>query len=159
VDVVALSSIEKPSERMVSSVDTRKANEAFDRRVTEYWMMVREAILCENIKGLNLLKEGSVSPLVNQLCTRTYSIKGKKFSLETKDDYKERTLQGSPDHADALCYTVEMARRHGLVLKSPEDEKREEDGQAVSWASLSQPRELEYRSDDWGEDEETARAA
>lgn len=152
-EVVPLSSMEKPSERRVSNVDQRKCNEAFDRRVTEYWMMVREAVLTENIKGLTILDGGQVRPMINELCTRTYSIRGKKFSVETKDDMKERTLGTSPDRADAFCYMIEMARRHGLILQSPEDDLRHhEEQEEFSEQRHTQQEELyTYQSDDWGE--------
>lgn len=151
-EVVPLSSMEKPSERIVSNVDTRKCNDAFDRRVTEYWMMVREAVLCESVKGLTILENNTVRPMLMQLCTRTYSIKGKKFCLESKDDMKERTLGVSPDHADAFCYLIEMARRHGLILSSPQDDRRREEDEE-NREELPQNIDYNYQGNDWGEDE------
>lgn len=151
-DVVPLSSMERPSERLVSNVDTRKCCDAFDRRVTEYWMMVREAVMCQNVRGLTIVNDNELPPMIAQLCTRTYSIKGRKFSIETKDDMKDRTLGVSPDHADAFCYMVEMARRHGLIMKSPEDDDREEE-RIERWEEerKTPSRDYNYDSDDWGE--------
>lgn len=155
--VVPLSSLERPSERMVSNVDLRKCCDAYDRRVTEYWMTIREAVLCQVIGGMKIMDKMSneISPLIRQLCTRTYGIKGKKVSIEPKDEMKERTLGVSPDHADAFAYMIEMARRHGLVLRTPseedeEDERREERREV----SLNQQSGYgSYSSDDWGEDD------
>jgi hypothetical protein len=117
-------------------------------------MMAREAILCEHVKGLVIYPGGIINPLVSQLCTRTYEIRGKKFCLETKKEMKTRTLGVSPDHADAFCYMMEMARRHGLQFKSPEEEKREEKGESATWASIYSPTTTNYGSDSWGEADE-----
>jgi hypothetical protein len=158
VNVVAISSMEAPSERIVSNVDRRQCKEAFDRKVTEYWMMVREAVLCEVIRNFPLVNErdNSLTDVADQFFSRTFEIKGKKFSIESKDDYIERTSKGSPDNADAMAYMVEMARRHGLEFETPSDTDRVKE--------RSKQREIEkvfsrvdrgddsgYESDDWGE--------
>lgn len=157
-EVCALSSMERPSERIVSNVDPRKSCDAYDRKVTEYWMSVREGVICQNIMGIPIYEGQHVTPLVHQLCTRTYEIRGKKFAIETKKDMKDRTLGVSPDHADAFAYMVEMARRHGLVFHSPDDEDRAETQRDKYREEQRQHSESEgqeyagYDSDDWGED-------
>lgn len=155
-EIAPLSSMERPSDRLVSNVDPRKCSEAFDRRVTEYWMMVREGVLCESIRGLPLAEHDTdLHQMIDELCTRTYSIRGRKFSVETKDDMKERTLGKSPDRADAFCYMIEMARRHGLFFKSPEDEEREEqekEKEELAHSRSSFDPEAGYERDSWGED-------
>lgn len=156
-EICALSSMERPSERVVSNVDPRKAIDVYDRKVTEYWMSVREAVVCQNIMGMPLYEGQKLSPLVEQLCTRTYEIRGKKFCIETKPDMKDRTGGPSPDHADAFAYMVEMARRHGLQFRSPDDEDREETRRDKYREEQTSRRETErewtgYDSNDWGED-------
>lgn len=160
--IVPLSSMEKPSERIVSNVDTRKCCDAYDRKVTEYWMTVREAVLCQVIGGMTIIdkSDNSVTPLIKQFCTRTYGIKGKKMSIEPKDEMKERTLGVSPDHADAFAYMIEMARRHGLVLRTPSEDEDEKERKQEQRETLQNWNEEEsYKSDDWGEDEGVAFAA
>jgi hypothetical protein len=155
VNVQPLSSMEAPSERIVSNVDKRTCREAFDRRVTEYWMMTREAVLCEIVKNFPLVTEsGGLSDIADQLFTRTFEIRGKKASLETKDDYKERTSKNSPDNADAFVYMIEMARRHGLVFNTPHDSKKVNAmriERELKKLPLHRAREMSYESDDWGE--------
>lgn len=154
-EIFAISSMGQASERIVSQVDPRPCKEAFDRRVTEYWMMTREGILCEVIKGLPEFGDqaGEMHPMISELCTRVYSIKNKKMSIETKDDYKERTLGVSCDRGDAFTYLTEMARKNGLVFNTPAEKKRIEDRKK----SQEYERKLvvaqgNYESGDWGED-------
>lgn len=153
-DVYPISSMGKPTERIVSNVDPRKGDEAFDRRVTEYWMMVREAVLCEIVQNIPLVNETGMGlhPIVEQLCSRIYTIKGKKFVIETKDEYKDRTGNGSPDNADSFVYMVEMARRHGLVFQSPDDKTRLFERMKEE-REKERARAYEYSSDSWGERE------
>lgn len=153
-EVVPISSMEKPSERIVSNVDPRKCCDAFDRKVTEYWMMVREAVLCEAIKGMKMINDaGELKTCIKHLCTRIYEIRGKKFCLETKPDMKERTLGESPDHGDAFCYMIEMARRHGLVLTTPDDEDREDEEAEEIRETRGKRGNYDTQYDDWGERE------
>jgi hypothetical protein len=147
----------KPSERIVSNVDKRKCDEAFDRRVTEYWMMVREGVECEVLKGIPLVNErGELHEIVDQLCSRVYSIRSKKFCIEPKQDYKDRTGKESPDNADGYVYMIEMARRNGMDLMTKfEEDKVEQRKEARKYASMATSRsDRSYNSDSWGEREE-----
>jgi hypothetical protein len=151
--IVAISSMGKATDRIVSYVDPRKCSEVFDRRVSEYWMMVREAVLCESIKGMPMFIGMELHPIVDQLCSRTYEIVNKKFRLETKPEYKETKQKDSPDNADSFCYMVEMARRHGLMFRSPEDIARV--ARLAREKAKQRPVVREsYHSDSWGEDDE-----
>ena len=150
-NVHAISSMGKPSERLVSNVDTRKCVDAYDRQVTEYWMMIREGVMTRCIMGLPALD----SELIRELCARIYEIRGRKFSLETKDKMKKR-IKKSPDRADAFAYLTEMGRRHGLMFVSPDEgtrmkERIEERRQAADQDDFGG-----YDSDDWGEGDEDA---
>lgn len=155
-NIVPLSSMGKPSERPVSSVDMRKCIEAFDRKVTEYWMMVREAVLCSVVRNFPLVNENKVHDISLQLCTRTYEEKGKKLSIETKPKMKERTKGQSPDNADGFCYMIEMARIHGLSFVSDDDRDRARERQSRRESWSAQQTQGEYQSDSWGEPDEDA---
>lgn len=152
-DVVAISSMGAPTDRIVSEVDPRPCSEAYDRRVTEYWMIVREGILCEVIKGLPKQGDnaGEMHPMISQLCSRIYLPLGKKLKVETKDEMKKRTLGISPDNADGFCYLFEMARLQGISLKTPDEYKRtQERRKAAVVKAMIKPRD-DYAEDDWGE--------
>ena len=153
--VIPISSMGSPSERIFSSVDPRKCIDVFDRRVTEYWMMVREGVLCQVIKNIPLVNENDNQPhqIVEQFSTRIYQIKNKKFSIETKKEMKERTKGASPDNADGFSYGVEVARRHGLTFTTPTDQKRSEERRKSQIIFSSQYDEKNnYKTDSWGED-------
>lgn len=157
-ELFPISSMGLPTERIVSNVDPRKCKEVFDRRVTEYWMMVREAVMCEIVKNIPLVNEktNEEHPIIKQLCARIYSIANKKFSIETKDEMKERTAGESPDNADAFVYMIEMARRLGIIFMTPNDKKRE--SMKVQERKEMGKRTYDYASDGWGEDEVEAAA-
>jgi hypothetical protein len=57
---------------------------------------------------------------VNELCSRLYSHKGRKVSVEKKLDMKQR-LKKSPDLADSFTYAVQMLRRAGLEFNFEEE--------------------------------------
>lgn len=113
-ELVAISSGGKPTERLVSDIDPSPCSKRYDRRVTEYWMATRLAVLSQVVRGMDLL-----SRYVQDLCSRQYEKrKGEKLVLETKKEYKERTRGFSPDHGDSWVYLIEMARQHGLEFIS-----------------------------------------
>lgn len=149
-EIFPISSMGRPTDRLCSSIDPRKCSDVYDRRVTEYWMAVRDGVLSQTIKNLPVYAFAAVdNQMIQELCARTYSVVNKtKLSIETKKDFKAR-LRHSPDRSDALCYLIEMARRSGLVFRSPAETdrmkaKKESPRQAFAHAN--------YNSDDWGED-------
>lgn len=109
-NIRGISSGGKPTERTVSELDPVPCTQRFDRRVTEYWMACRLAVLNKVIKGIRTAER-----YVSDLCTRTYEKRrNERLYMETKPDYKERMKGVSPDHGDAFSYFVEMGRHHGL---------------------------------------------
>lgn len=156
VNIVAISSMGTATERIVSNLDPRKCKDVFDRRVTEYWMMTRNAVLCEVIKNIPIFVNGQTEThaIVDQLCTRTYEILGKKFSIETKKKYKETKQKPSPDNADSFVYLVEMGRRNGLVFETKGDKKRGEERRKEQKEQMVAVKAGDYPSDDWGEKED-----
>lgn len=146
-DIVAISSMGRPTDRIVSNIDPRLCSDAFDRLVSEYWGMVREGVATQCL--CNLPRD---SKTVSQLCTRTYEILNRKLCIETKLEMKERTNGESPDFGDSYVYTVEMARRFGLNFVSivDFDRRREETKRELVHALAGE--DDEYGSDSWGED-------
>ena len=95
-----------PSSTPVSVEDGTLCKDAYDRRVTELMYNCRELLLAGQLKGLDRVT-------VSQFCSRSYAYKGKKKSVETKDDCKLR-IGRSPDDADTIAIMVELARQRGL---------------------------------------------
>lgn len=105
-------SIGSPSGMAVDSDMARDSTQMFDRRVTELWWMMREAVMSSQIFGLD-------DRTVEQFCTRMYEWKGQRIRLESKPDYKKRMgreqdSEGSPDEADAACLILDLARSLGF---------------------------------------------
>lgn len=95
------------SDKPATSDDTRPSHEVYDRRVTELWYATREFVLSEQLKGLR-------DPEIIQFCSREYTIKARKYVLDTKDDCKKK-IGRSPDDADAVVILVELARTLGAT--------------------------------------------
>lgn len=139
-----ISSMGKPTDRIAAEVDRRPCNEVYDRLISEYWYSAYHGFRSRVIYGVHVGCE-----LARELCLRRYSLKNRKISVETKDDYKGRT-GFSPDMADSFLYAIQMARKNGLTFIGNDKamptnrfwERREK---------VQQPDE-EYSNDDWGED-------
>jgi hypothetical protein len=108
--IALISSMGKPTDRIAAEVDRRPCSDVYDRLVSEYWFSIYHSIKSRTFYGLDY-----TSDLARELCLRRYSIKSKKVSIETKDNFKSR-VGYSCDLADSLVYCVEMARRNGLVF-------------------------------------------
>lgn len=119
--VVGISSGGKPTERMASGKDNRKAREVYDRLVTEYAFSMYHLICDRLIFGLSL--RDTDDELISELCSREFLIKGGKMSVETKAEMKSR-MGKSPDKSDSLIYFGELARRRGLAFLSPDEVRK-----------------------------------
>lgn len=85
MSIYLISSMGTPTERIVSSLDKRPCSEVYDRLISEYWYAVYHGFKTRSIYGVN-----HKSDLAREWCLRRYSIKNKKISVESKDDFKER---------------------------------------------------------------------
>jgi hypothetical protein len=114
----------KPSELPTSDEDPRPCAETYDRRVTELWFNIQRFVKSGQLKGLT-------TPVIRELCGRTYRDKSRVLCIETKEEYKER-MRHSPDNADALAVLVEVSRRNG---NTPTGKTARRD--ATSWMSAA----------------------
>jgi hypothetical protein len=148
LDIYGISSSGSPTTRTVSAEDKRKAFEAYDRLVTEYWFNVYHALNLGVLVGID-----PESELAGELCSRRYGYKNKKLAAETKKEMKMR-MGKSPDMADSLVYALLMAMRAGVEFigddKAKENARRRffDDPEPV-YAGFD---EADYGSDDWGEE-------
>lgn len=110
----------KPGELPFSEVDSRRACDLYDRRVTELWHIARELLQAGQLKGLSLAA-------AFEFCHRLFTDEKFKIILETKAEMKKRMSNRSPDHADAVVVLIETARQNGLQILS--DTAREIDSE------------------------------
>lgn len=96
-----------PTDMSITSEDTRKASDRFDRFVSELWYVARE--WCK--LGLVWVPDGTCYDLPRDLESRLYTLRGAegKISIEPKKDMKKRGLK-SPDYGDAFCLLIHLAR-------------------------------------------------
>ena len=100
-----------PSDKIVSEEDPRPANEIYDRKVTELYFSIREFVEADMIRGMDM------KTTALQLCNRKHELKGKKKSLESKKDMKERG-QPSPNDSDCLAFYIDMLREKKSINAS-----------------------------------------
>ena len=86
----------------VSNDDGRAPKEAYHNRVTQLWYEVRQFAINGQISGMS--EDAQV-----EACSRLVIQRNNKISVETKEEYKNRTSQ-SPDVFDAHVIIVAMAR-------------------------------------------------
>lgn len=96
-----------PSKMPSGQADMRPSVEVYDRRVTELWFSAREFAVGGQLRGLS-------QQACTEFCNRKFDFKGRKYSIETKEDYKDRHGR-SPDYADSVVGLVDLARSLGHV--------------------------------------------
>lgn len=96
------------TERPSSQNDGRPASEVYADYVTELWYAAREGLEAGQVKGFS-------AESLFEFCARQYSLRGKKYLMESKTDMKGR-IKYSPDHSDACALVIESARRNGLEI-------------------------------------------
>lgn len=122
----------RPSRNPVSQTNPKRADQEYDRRVTELWFFFRLLVQNEQIRGLD-------DDSAMEFCRRWYEMKGPYISLETKAKMKERTRK-SPDLADNAVIMAELFKlRAGLRLTKVAAETQGETG----WARFQRKRSLE----------------
>lgn len=146
-DIIRVVSAGSPSNEFVDSDLTEHARDAFYDRITELWFNIKNFVMAEQIRGLDI-------PTIEQLVSRTYEWKGRKLYLERKKAYKRRigkdgASTGSPDEADAMAILVHVAKENGFALNShlsPSENK--EDWQRM-WEEERNQEEVEPLIEDW----------
>lgn len=95
------------TERPSSTADGRPSFEVYANFVTEMWFSLREGVEGGQVQGLPAQAR-------KELCMREYKWRGRKYILESKEDFKLRLLGESCDDADSAVGLYEVARRNGL---------------------------------------------
>lgn len=91
------------------------AKDLYDRKATELVFMLQRFVRSGQIRNLN-------PKSIEQITTREWLWKGKKISIEKKEDYKLRmgrvdSKYRSPDEMDTDCLIIELARkRFGFLI-------------------------------------------
>lgn len=90
----------RPSTRPVSVTNPKRADQEYDRRVTELWYQFRNLVTSNQIRNLD-------ASTASEFCRRYYEPKASMVYLETKVQMKTRTKR-SPDLADATVCLAEL---------------------------------------------------
>ena len=103
-----------PSNNPVSSDDNRPCKDVYDRKVTELWFHIKELVRSRRLGGL--YKEAMA-----QFCSREYTIKGRKYTIDSKDICRKK-IGRSPDHADAIAALCQLLNAETTNYKQQWDE-------------------------------------
>jgi hypothetical protein len=130
-DIHRVISAGAPSDRFIDSEMGDKANEVYDRRITELWFAMRTFVQSGQVRGLDEIS-------IEEFCSREYVWKGRKMALETKVEYKKRmgrdeSPTGSPDRGDAAALILEVARLNGLTANERQINLEEEHDWERKW--------------------------
>jgi hypothetical protein len=148
LEIIPISSMGSPSDRIMSGADRRTSKDVYDRRVTEYWFDVNRGFLSGVLVGLD-----PDSPVATELCERRYGYKNKKLCAETKPDMKGRIGQ-SPDLADSYVYATVVARKYGLEFPEIEvKQSRPARSEPEPDLNMEEIEDSSYSEDDWGEED------
>jgi hypothetical protein len=122
----------RPSRNPVSNTNPKRADEEYDRKVTELWFFFRLILLNEQIRGLD-------PESATEFCRRWWLMRGNFIALETKAKMKDRTRR-SPDIADADVVTAQVAAARCHL--SPNDIAFSEDRPDSPWKRFLTKRNL-----------------
>lgn len=131
----------KPSDRPLSNDDPRKASDIYDRRVTELWYSARSFLINGQLKGLD--REECI-----QFCSREFDDSKRKLSINTKEEYKEKT-GSSPNDADAVVIAVELAKQLGVKMGEGGKNDSEADWNTVVQEVNRVYEHAEYAPESW----------
>lgn len=96
----------------------KRADEHYSKKVTELWFSLRYAGESKQLRSLP-------NSVLDELSRREwYMVRGDKYELESKEDYKER-YGISPDYGDVAVIAVEGARRRGFQISRLEIKQTE----------------------------------
>jgi hypothetical protein len=95
----------KVTDRPISAVNPKPANEEYDRVVSELLFAVREFAICDSLRNMP-------AEAVKELCARKWEVRNKFIRVETKHELRKH-FNRSPDYGDACAFAVELARRLG----------------------------------------------
>lgn len=122
----------RPSQNPVSDTNPKRADQEYDRRVTELWFYYRLLVLNEQIRGMDY-------DAATEFCRRWWQMRGAYISLETKEKMKDRTRR-SPDIADADVIVAQVAAARCAL--TPRSQSHSEERPDSPWKRFLKKRNL-----------------
>lgn len=137
--IVGINYAQTPTEIKVCEEDTQTPKEMYDRIATELYYAAAKLLEFDCV-GFG---RGVDAKTFEELGARRGGMQvglGKKLTLESKDAYKARTGEGSPDRADGVTILLHVARisTPGLVPKSKDTAEAKPERQATPWSGFNQ---------------------
>lgn len=147
-DIVQVEYGGKATDRPSSTADGRPSHEVYCNRVCEMHWSLREFLEAGQLRGIP--HQARI-----ELSTREYSMVGRRYKLESKEDFKTRVKTHSPDDGDCATGLVDVVRMRGARAQtgnttSHDDAiKRELKAAAIAqqytdYSSANETEELEF---------------
>ena len=130
-EIHRINGIGAPSEDVIDPRSRQRACDMYDRKATELWFNFRSFVESGQVRGMT-------DEVEEEMCSRLYTWKAKKMSLEGKQDYKERMGKGegptgSPDRSDAYTIVLDVALKNGLIYSGREIEESDKHDWQEQW--------------------------
>jgi hypothetical protein len=114
-DIVQVEYGSVATERPSSTADGRPSREIYFNRVCEMHWSLREFLEAGQLRGIPIQARVELS-------TREYSMVGRRYKLESKEDYKKRVSTHSPDDGDDVTGIVDVVRMRGITARTANTE-------------------------------------
>jgi len=134
VEICGINYAQEPSEIKITDEDTQTPKEMFDRIASELWFSAAKLFEYDCVK----LGRGVDAKTIEELAARRGGMKigqGRRQSVESKDQYRSRTGENSPDRGDSalMCLFVARISTPGLVPKAKDTESAKPERQQQGW--------------------------
>jgi hypothetical protein len=125
-DLYGVSWNEKATETKIISDDNEGANSQCDGIMSEMWWAFRRW-LDPRCKAILINPIIPSQPIHTQLTSRRYKTGKNGIKVESKEEYKARNAQASPDEADAMMMLPQLIRLRSDTIPGLVEEKKRQD--------------------------------
>lgn len=138
-NICGINYAQSPTEIKICAEDTETPRESYDRIATELYFAAAKLLEFDCVR----LGRGVDAKTFEELASRRGGMQvglGKKQTLESKDAYKSRTGENSPDRADCLTILLHVARTNtpNLLPKAPDTADEKPERGTPAWEGFNQ---------------------
>lgn len=138
-NIVGINYAQSPTETKICEEDSQTPKEMYDRIATELYFAASKLLEFDCVA----FGRGVDAKTFEELAARRGGMQvglGKKLTLESKDAYKARTGENSPDRADCITILLHVARitTPGLIPKAKDTPDAVQERGLIPWGGFSQ---------------------
>jgi len=138
-NIVGINYAQSPTEFKICEEDTENPKQSYDRIATELYFATSKLLEFDCVR----FGRGVDAKTFEELASRRGGMQpglGRKQTLESKDAYKARTGENSPDRADCITLLLHVARisTPGLIPKAKDTPAAKPQRDVVPWLGFNQ---------------------